>query len=134
MDKIQLANLLNGREIRKEITKEEQISAQANGLVVVFGASDDLMELRGAIYDEVSCYDGGTAYFDKDGLLENDCESDECPHFNKLKKTAKTIEAKWCKGSFAWEYETEIPHEVFEIFEEGEKYCKGIVFNLKDLA
>ena len=51
-----LAAILDGREIGSEITKAEADQAKAAGLVVVFGASDDLMEFRGAIYDEIGCY------------------------------------------------------------------------------
>lgn len=60
MTAAELAALLNGREYRKEMSRDEEQVAKAAGLVVVFGASDDLMELRGAISDEVGCYDGGT--------------------------------------------------------------------------
>ena len=34
---------------------------------------------------------------------------------------------------YAWIYRTEIPHACFDILENGEKYCKGIVFSLNDL-
>lgn len=37
------------------------------------------------------------------------------------------------KGPFAWTYSTEIPHATFEIIEEGEKFCRGIVFDINDL-
>ena len=49
--KEQLAETLNGNEIGNEITKEQEQQAKENGLVVVFGYSDDNMELRGALYD-----------------------------------------------------------------------------------
>lgn len=128
-----LAALLDGREYRREMTKAEEASAKAVGLVVVFGASDDLMEFRGAIYDEVGAYDGGTAYLTPDGLLTNECADDECPHFAKLCAKAATIEAEWEKGDVSWSYETTIPHHTFEVVEDGEVYCVGIVFALADV-
>lgn len=70
MKKEELAAMLNGREYRNEITREEAAEAKAAGLVVVYGASDDLMEFEGAIRDELGCYDGGTAFVDKKGLLD----------------------------------------------------------------
>lgn len=59
MTKEQLAELLNGNEYRDEMTKEQEQAAKQNNLLVLFGASDDLLEMRGAIRDEVGAYDGG---------------------------------------------------------------------------
>lgn len=132
MNTKELAALLDGREIMEEITTEEA-AAKADGLVVVFGASDDLMEFRGAIHDEVGCYGGGTAYLTNTGLLQNDCDNDECPHFAKIKAMAATIKAVWDRDGYSWLYETAIPHTTFEIFEDGETYCRGIVFALADV-
>jgi hypothetical protein len=133
MDAKTLAEKLNGREYGAEITKEERREAAAAGLVVVFGASDDLMEFRGVIDDEVGCYGGGSAYLTSDGLLENECASDDCPHFKKMRDDAYVIEAKWDCDGYSWVYETSIPHATFEILEDGEKYCRGIVFALSDV-
>ena len=48
-------------EYRYELTKEQEKEAKELGLVVVFGASDDLMEFRGALDEEFGCPDGGRA-------------------------------------------------------------------------
>jgi hypothetical protein len=40
----------------------------------------------------------------------------------------KYIDAVWCEGEYSWTYKTNIPHATFDIWEDGEKYCKGIVF------
>jgi hypothetical protein len=130
---LELAALLNGREYCREITKAEREQAKADGLVVVFGASDDLMEFRGAIADELGAYDGMTAYLTSEGLLQNDCENDECPHFQKLKAKVATIEALWCaEEGYSWTFKTPIRHETFEIVADGAPYCRGIVFALTD--
>mgnify|MGYP001624296141 CR=1 FL=1 len=34
----------------------------------------------------------------------------------------------WC-----WTYDVDFPHEVFELYDHGEKYCRGLVFYLKDI-
>lgn len=126
-----IAELLKGRPYRGEVTKAEEAELKAAGFVVVFGASDDLMEFRGAIHDEVSCYEGATAYLTSAGLLENDCSNEECPHFTKLKEAATTIEALWCKEDvLSWTYKTDIPHLTFEVTEDDVTYCRGIIFNL----
>lgn len=133
MNKEELAKMINGREYGNEITKEIEQIAKDNKLVIVFGYSDDGMEFRGAIEDEFGCCDGGTVYLTKLGLLE-ECECD-CTYYQDAKKNAKIIEAVWCpEGSeLSWAYETDIPHSCFEILEDGEPYCEGIVFRLEDL-
>lgn len=134
----ELANALDHREITCKITKEEERQAAENGLVIVFGYSDDNAEFCGAIDDEVGCFGGGTIYLAKDGILpEPECvEGDHCPYFSTVKKAAKRIEAVWSEtpDTPCWTYETDIPHETFRIFEDGEVWCVGIVFSIKDLA
>jgi hypothetical protein len=129
----ELAALLNGREYMSEVTEHESREAKDAGLVIVHGYSDDNMEFDGAIHDEVSCYDGGKAYLTPAGLLYNECDNDECPHYEKLKAKAATITANWDSEGYSWTYTTSIPHETFEIMEDGEKYCRGIVFALADV-
>lgn len=134
----ELANALDNREITCGISKEQEHQAAENGLVIVFGYSDDNAEFCGAIDDEVGCFGGGTIYLTKDGILpEPECvEGDHCPYFSTVKKAAKRIEAVWSEtpDTPCWTYETDIPHETFRIFEDGEVWCVGIVFSIKDLA
>lgn len=126
------ANLINDRQYRSELTKQEEIEAKELGYVVVFGYSDDNMEFRGAINDEFGCYDGGTVYLDKNGIIK-ECK---CEHYLKALEKAKSIEAVWCRNnkSFTWEYDTDIPHATFEIYDDDEQYCLGIVFDIKSLT
>ena len=133
MTPFELAAILTGREYSEEITGTECAFAKAHGLVVVFGASDDLMEFRGAIDDELDAYEGTTAYLDSNGLLQNDCGNDECPHFANIKAKAQTVEAIWDRDGYSWIFKTDIPHATFEIVEDDDKYCRGIVFALADL-
>jgi hypothetical protein len=130
MNKEELAAILTGHEYHQEISKELAAMAKGSGLVVVFGASDDLMEFRGAIYDEVDACGGTIAYLTSAGMLVNDCSNDDCPHFEKSKNCAATIEACWDQDGYSWIFKTDIPHATFEIVEDGEKYCRGIVLEL----
>jgi len=135
MEIIEFAAKLNGRQYRKEITDAEEKLAKENDIVVVFGSSDDLMEFRGAINDELDACDGVTAYLGKYGLYKNECSNEDCPHGEKIKADCKTIEALWCWDDVTpWKYATEIPHETFDIFEDGELYCTGIVFKRSSLS
>ena len=51
-------SLLHGREYRDEISDFEIKQAKECGLVVIFGASDDLLEFRGASSDELGAWEG----------------------------------------------------------------------------
>lgn len=135
MTKEELAAKLNNREYREELSSREESNAKSWGLVVVYGASDDLVELRGAISDEVGVYDGGSVFLNSKGILTNDCEDEDCPYFEKEKEKAKVIDALWCaEGDYSWTYKTDIPHATFEIVEDGEPYCRGLVFSISDLG
>lgn len=134
MNSKQLAELLNNREYKKELTRNEEFQAVSDNLVIVFGASDDLMEFRGAIHEELDAYEGTTAYLDADGLVVNECDNERCPYARKLALTAKKIKAIWHdNGDYSFTFETDIPHETFDILDDGEKYCRGIVFSLDEV-
>jgi len=127
----EMAERLNGRQYRNEITLAEEKEARESGLIVLFGASDDLCELRGVIGDEAGCYDGGDLYLTENGFCELD--EDEEPPAN-----ARLIHAWWClkqpNGETPfWYYTTDIPHETFRIMEDDEVYCIGIVFRAEDI-
>ena len=130
MNKKELASLLNGREAGHEITGDESLAAAEAGLVVVYGSSDDLAEFAGAIDDEVGCYNGGTIFLDADGVFNLECDNPECTLFKRHIKQCKTIHAAWDEEGYSWIYKTDIPHETFDIIEDGEKYCRGIVFEM----
>lgn len=132
-----MAALLNGREYGSEMTKAEEEAAKKAGLVVIFGASDDLCELRGAVYDEVGVCDGGEFYIRKGKVLEmpDHEESETLKKYGvnpqSLKDGAIWIGALWCKeGGYSWTYNIEREHSTFDIMEDGEKYCRGVVFAL----
>lgn len=125
-----------GGEYLYDLTREQQAQAKAAGLVVVFGASDDLMEFRGAIHDELGCYGGGTALVDAKGLLPKRGQikdDDELRDYFERQPLAAKINAVWAgEGDYSWTYVTTIPHATFEVVEDGEPYCRGIVFALAD--
>lgn len=139
MTKEELAAKLHGTQYPfsshapKGIFKE----AKAAGLLIVYGASDDLMEFDGAFQDELGCYEGGTAWIDAKGLLDRsqvDNRDDEAIcEFVLRKRAARSIEALWDQEGYSWIYRTNIPHATFEVMEEQEKYCRGLVIDLRDL-
>ena len=148
MTKESLAALLNGREYGAEITKEEAKQAKAAGLVVIYGASDDNMEFEGAIYDEISAYEGATAVMYKhnsganvvpaDSEVVREIEDDFllwCA-LGALMDRRNNVEAVWGPAEIdaSWLIKTELPHTAFDIVEDGELYCRGLVIDIADLA
>lgn len=137
----ELAGMLDGVTYGNEVGEETAKMAKANGLVIVFGASDDLIEFRGAIDDEDDVYGGGTVALDTNGVFRaRDCGADDmasCPYIRAAIDKCKKIKAVWNKShsNWAWEYETDIPHADFRVFDgdDGSPYCLGIVFSVEDL-
>ena len=136
---------LTGREYRDEMSREEGRLASESGLIVIFGASDDLMEFRGVIHDEIGAYDGTTArlYRKKSGTINVMDES----RYEEIEGLLDDFEleiqmwevtAEWCPNGNgeapSWRITTDIPHTTFNIMEDGEVYCEGIVIDTKDLA
>ena len=78
MTKEQLAEMLNGRQYGDETTPEIERLAKENGLCIAFGASDDLLEFRGSVYDEAGAYNGTVVYLSKKGNVKE--ETYHSPH------------------------------------------------------
>lgn len=135
LTKEELAEMLNGRQYTEEITRQEAEQAKESGLVVVYGASDDLCEFEGAIQEEMGAWEGTDLFVDKDGVMKqcenNYCDGD-CGLCQRL-ESARHLQVFWDSEGYSWAYATDIPHATFEIFEDENKYCRGIVFDIKDL-
>lgn len=138
MTKEELAAQLTGHEYRHESSKALEAEAKAVGLVVVFGASDDLLEMRGAWYGEYEAWGGTELLLTQDGVWNENVCSDKCIHFRsayqEARKAGHILEVLWDEEGYSWIYKTTIPHATFEILDEGEPYCCGIVFNVTDVA
>lgn len=132
----ELANILSGREYLSEITEDEKRQVANAGLVVVYGYSDDNVAFAGAIDEEVDAYEGNVIFLTKTGILEDSdfCRESECPYYAAIRASAKSIKTVWHdKGNPCWTFETDIPHETFDIYEDEYLFCVGIVFSMEDL-
>lgn len=146
MNKETLAEMINGRSYRNEMYKEEEKIAKESGLVVIFGASDDLVEFRGAIDDEIDAYDG-THFIIATPCAEIPVDEDE-ETYRKAKElevvpieeestTKKNrFEAVWSpdEPECSWLIKTDLPHSTFDIMEDGELYCRGIIIEVAALS
>lgn len=136
----ELAEKLNGRQYREEITDTEELVAKWNRLVVMFGASDDLMEFRWAIDDEIGCYGWAVVRFlDQKLFQREDPFGDEEEQIDFLEKYWINIKdvilvSRSGISCSPWDYETMIPHEKFKVMEEWDVYGYGLVFSLDSLT
>lgn len=142
LTKEELAARLEGREYGEEITDDEAIEAASAGLIVVFGASDDLIEFRGAIDGEEGA--PGTVWIDANGI-QTLCEDDfyllirEPENEDAMRELAAKIQARLAalpitaERRSRWSYETEIPAARFSVMEGGEPYGDGLVIDVRDL-
>jgi len=125
----ELAKKLHGREIGEEFTREDRLAAKDAGLIVVYGYSDDCVEVDGASTDELG-FD--PILFHRRGLLpyhERGCDCKFCG-YSLVAKQCKTVKGKFTNEG--WRFETDIPHATFDIMEDGSLFCRGIVFSLSD--
>lgn len=135
------AAVLNGSEYGNEGSRETFAQMKGAGLVAVFGASDDLIEFRGALYDEIGAYDGTSLRIDGEGIVptfdavSDTGDEDQVGDYFRRKHGAASIDALWAaEAGYSWTFRTSIPHATFEVVEDGEPYCRGIVFALVDAA
>ncbi|WP_423004206.1 hypothetical protein [Undibacterium sp. JH2W] len=97
------------------------------------------MEIYGVQREEIGAYDGTTFLIDAKGVLQQrdeiDLDDDEAAEdYFSRKGNAKSIEAVFADDSgYTWSYTTDIPHACFDILEDGENYCRGIVIDTADL-
>lgn len=133
----ELAQSITGREYPLRLTKEEVANAKACGLVVCYGASDDLLEFEGAINDEVGALNGTTRHIDCQGLVPtwddiNQSDRGQCRALIARERLPSfEVRALWDPGDgYSWKIETDAPHATFEIVEDGAPFCRGVVFEL----
>ena len=140
------AEKLNGCEYGDELSDEDKKLLEKDGIVAVFGYSDDNIELEGAMYDELPAYDEETYYWFGKYFVSNDRINEFLDYvddeFYAFKPILEPLFRNNCERSYItskpgencqFEYETNIPCEWFNVMEDGELYCKGFVFNKNDL-
>lgn len=143
-----MANLDTLVELIGEIEYGDDIPAAANqlaetiGAAIIYGYSDDGVIADGVVEDQGSAYEGNTLWLDRKGFLpinedltfEDDGPTsiDKCRELVKRFDSAVKVKAIWHDSGVAWTYEFEGEHRTFEIKEDGEVWCKGIVFLLPE--
>ncbi len=143
--KEQLAASLDGCQYRQELNAEWSKIAKQAGLIVIYGASDDLMEFGGAVYDELGApceallykHNSGVNVVDNDSDIIRQIEDDFLLYqaLGAMMDRHNLVAAKWCPVGFAgeWLITTELPHAAFDVMNEDELYCRGVVISIADL-
>jgi len=105
--KEQMAEMLRGRNIGSVVTEAESQLAKDNNLLIIHGYSDDGMILEGVFNEVLDCYNGKNFGF---------------------------VEAEWClHENTSWTYSSPFPHAKFDVIEDGEIYCVGIVIDFSTM-
>lgn len=144
--KEQMAERLNGRQYGRETTKEDIQLARQSGLVIIYGASDDIVEFEGAIVDEIGAYNGAhftivttwteTPVYGEFKTYREVKNYDIVSIENDSSITKNRFEAMWSPEELkcSWLIKTDLPHATFDIMEEDDLFCRGIVVDLKDIT
>ena len=154
-----LAQLLDGNEYRDELYNEYGINVsdicKNNKWVIIYGASDDLIEFNGFIDDEDGAWDGALCKLVKPGdfYLKNEDEETYKKsknykfvpisenELNIIKnnnyKDTCVVEQLWCPddSEASWQVNVKgVPFARFNIMEDEELYCEAAVIDLSSLV
>lgn len=143
MTREELAMRLNGRQYLKETANGVDEMARGSNLLVIYGYSDDLIEIVGGIANELDMYNGGSFRLAPDGGLAVEvehCDEEVLEKYGLLEaakeRFAKAIKIRcaWDENGYSWFIEpVGIPFAPFDIMEGDEKYCRGIVIDMRDV-
>lgn len=133
MDIKEFVQQLNGRKAKRNhptFSEGEIRTAKENGWVIVVIYHSGFAEFVGALNDDTDSYCIDKIYFSKEKIYTGDDESAAFPncinvHWSEEQdKNGKIIPVA---------LKTDIPHETFMVYEDGEPYCRGIIFSVNDL-
>jgi len=126
------AKIFEGRKYREEVTQEEKAQLKSDGIVLLVGASDDMIISYGAIEDEFSnevFYDEKSKELNS-GNGDSYC-SEECKYYRSAKKTWKEIERIWSDTKEKWIFTCEIKtHIKGNIVVEYGEYGEFLLFKI----
>jgi len=150
MTKEQLAEALDGVQYGEEDDLINSLEAESpeQDLVVVFGHSDDCVEIRGALNDEYGCSIYGPAfslYYNFEEKMVSFTESlygiveDQHSILHGLfkifgRKMLSVNSFVDPDEEYLFKFEPDnIPFSPFKVMDDGDLYCIGCVFSLEDV-
>lgn len=148
LTKENLAEMLNGHDVlnRDMYGVPTNMEVWNNNLVVLYGHSDDLIEVRGAVHDEIDSYGEDKLALILAGEKIDDDEDEmniDIPGIFRLSEdyghddNPRLITVRY--GSVEntqadWEFDTDMPHATFMLNKKGKPFCKGIVIDLDEIT
>ena len=132
------AKLLHGFEYPAREIQEFQQEIAKDGVIAIYGLSDDLLEFVGVINDERGAWKGFFGRLTKDLTVISEIEYLNSKLWNA--ENLPFIRAIWNPKDLqdniysSWKIETDLPHKEFQILEDGELFCIGIVIDIEDVA
>lgn len=148
LTKEKLAEMLNGHDVfnRDMHGVPTNMEVWNNNLVVLYGHSDDLIVVRGAVHDEMNRYEctqfalvlAGEKVDDEEEVTNIDIPgifqlSDDYDQSNNPRLI--TVRYGSVDNTQAdWEFETAMPHATFMLTKKGKPFCKGIVIDLDEIT
>lgn len=138
MNKMQeLADILNNREYYNEVERHHEAFARVHNLVICFGYSDDCIEFRGKIYDEIGV--GDFYITEKKELFDVDFDKfdnaeEQIAFIKKYTSNLKLYKISSDFSENGFKFSTDLPHAKFHILEDGEVYGEGIVIDLNGIG
>nr|CAI3971213.1 hypothetical protein ORM20_00164 [Ochrobactrum phage ORM_20] len=136
LDLTYIYNAVNGMEYGDEPSDEVVKFAKENGYIIVFGHSDDLMEIRGAVYDEFY----SSPKLNSKGVIYPECDCNDCPHERRIAERSSTIEWKISYKGLTHYFRPvnaegeELTCMEFFVNEDGEAYSNGLVIHLSEFG
>lgn len=124
----EFANTLGVRPKGDEVPYYMACEAQRLGYLIIFGSSDDLVEICGKRSDELDAFRPTTFYVSQHRIYTAD---------ETHPAAARPVHAEYSQPTAAqpslWKFKTDIPHATFDIMEDGELYCRGLVIDTTNI-
>lgn len=126
----EFAKQLGTRPMGDEVPYHLVCESQRLNYLVIFGASDDLVEICGKHHYEFDAFRPTTLYVTKNRVYSADEN-----HPASAKAIYAEYSAPTTQNPALWKFSTDIPHATFDIVEDGEPgiFCRGIVIDVNAL-
>lgn len=120
----EFAEGLNACAISDEIPYFMILEAQRQHYLIIYGVSDDLIEVEGACYEEFDAFRPTTLY-----ITSNHVYSSEEAHPAEAKPIHVEFSPPTQQQPSMWKFKTDIPHATFDITRDNELFCRGLVID-----
>ena len=131
LTKEQMARSISGNQYLQEISPLDRIIAKNSGLLIIYGASDDITVFDGVIMDEAGAYDGENHKILSNGDIFNrdDLHDQIVSKGYRVPQTKINVTAEFAPDDVecTWRITTDVPFAPFNIFEDDDLYCIGAV-------